>query len=334
MIIRSISQLPENRVISSFLSGNIEMSLPLSSNDSLYVSTKIKYSDLLNNIKDVTTSSIVNDYGLSTSAGDEEDGKINIAKLKQSVDEIKSYDCQFDGIKKFNNWPYVDIDFPSTSSANQPEYDQYGNNYEYILPNVKKVKQMINDNIVFMSTTNSMVSEGNPLPFHASITTNVAVAESLDYTNTIGSGKFYFWQIDDGQRDSSQTIYDPASGSVDGYEEIRDTGNLVVWGWLADYGNPAPQPEFCWVALYAMMKCENGNDTYTDIPISVQPWIRGQNASTLQYVGFNIPVQKGLRIKIKTGFPVNGRTSGFQQQGSMTFLDKWIPNAFFGYVIK
>ena len=126
---------------------------------------------------------------------------------------------------------------------------------------------------------------------------------------------------------------DIASGSKDGYELIRDTGNLVMWGWLADNGNV--DPEYAWVGLFAALKCENDNTAQTyDIPLSIQPWIRGQHASAMQYVGFNVPVRKGLRLKIKTGFPVFGKGSAMNNDGSMTFLDGWIPNAFFGYVIK
>lgn len=55
----------------------------------------------------------------------------------------------------------------------------------------------------------------------------------------------------------------------------------------------------------------------------------------MQYVGFNVPVKKGLEIKIKTGFPVGGERGGPRNtQGSLTFMNGNIPNAFFGYVIK
>lgn len=107
-----------------------------------------------------------------------------------------------------------------------------------------------------------------------------------------------------------------------------------MWGWLAENTTPAPSPEQCWVALFAKLKCENYNNTEVDVPIQVKPWIRGKYASSIQYISFNLPVKKGLRLKIKTGFPVNGTNSGLQNPGSLTFLDGNIPNAFFGYVIK
>lgn len=136
----------------------------------------------------------------------------------------------------------------------------YGDNLKYVVPNIGVVKQLVEDNVIFMSTTSSLVAEGNPMPHHQSQATHAAVPESLDYANTIGSGKFYCWQIDSGQNDSSTKIYDPDSGSTDGYEEMKDTGNLVVWGWLADDPLRPPGAEYCWVALYAAMKCE-GLDT-------------------------------------------------------------------------
>ena len=327
MLVRSITQLPENNKTSSFLSGCMEMSLPLSG--SLYVSTKVRYADMLENIKNVTTSAIVNEYKLNTG-----DDPIDIADIQAKLNDIAYNKFTLNGIKEFTNWPYISVDFPSPTNVDQYQYEMYGNDYEYAFPNVKKVKQLINDSSMFMSTTNSMVAEGNPLPLHGSASTNANVPEALDYQATIGSNKFYFWQINDGQSDSSIVLQNQNTGSTGLYQEMRDTGNLVMWGWLADYGTPPPEPQFCWVALYASIKTEGSNDTHVDIPIAVQPWIRGQHAAAMQYVGFNVPVKKGLRLKVKTGFPVNGKTSGFQGQGSLTFLDQWIPNAFFGYVIK
>lgn len=91
---------------------------------------------------------------------------------------------------------------------------------------------------------------------------------------------------------------------------MRSTGQLVVWGWLADNGEvPA---EMAWVGLFAAIKCEGQDATQTyDLPISIQPWIRGEHASEMQYISFNVPVKAGLRVKIKTGFAVNENSQGF-----------------------
>lgn len=87
----------------------------------------------------------------------------------------------------------VSVDFPIPANSNDPLYDTYGNDLEYILPNVKKVKQLVDDNVIFISTTSSLVAEGNPLPQHRKSSTDSSVVESLEYGNTIGQGKFYFW---------------------------------------------------------------------------------------------------------------------------------------------
>lgn len=304
------------------------MSVPMDLTSNMYVSRKALYDDIKNDISSTTTSNIVDTYNLSGPSG-----KISLSAIDAQVKQLSNDNCTIDGIKQFAKWPFISSDFPSASSSTDPQFDIYGSDFEYILPNVKKIKEMVDDNVVFMSTTKSLVAEGNPLPQHRYSSTDDSVVESLEYGNTIGQGKFYFWQIDAQQTDSSKSIHDSDSGSVDGYEEIRDTGNLVVWGWLAENIIP-PAPEQCWVALFAKLKCENYNNTEVDVPIQVKPWIRGANASTIQYVSFNVPVRKGLRLKIKTGFPVNGDNSGLQNPGSLTFLDGNIPNAFFGYVIK
>ena len=84
-----------------------------------------------------------------------------------------------------------------------------------------------------------------------------------------------------------------------------------MWGWLADNGDVSP--EMAWVGLFAAIKCIDGNTTHTiDVPIAIHPWICGSYSSTLQYVGFTVPVKEGLKLKVKTGFTVNNMNSGFQ----------------------
>lgn len=323
MTIRSISNLQERK--SPAANGLFETSIP--NGNGRYTSHSIKYSTLSSNMQNIISSAISERYSLDNGSN-----AINISQLDSRVDAISSNDITFYGKKNFNEWPYVSADFP-------PEQDErYGDNFQYILPNLKKVREIANNNPIFMSTTDSYVAEGNPLPYHAAQQQNAknnGQIGALDYGSTIGNGKFYFWQIDDQQTDSSQSVRDKNSGSVDGYEEIKDTGNLVVWGWLANNDLNPPSPECCWVALCAALKCENYNNTeQVAVPISVQPWIRGQNSSILQYVSFNVPVKAGLRLKIMTGFPVKSSNSAMQQTGSLTFMDRWIPNAFFGYIIK
>ena len=123
------------------------MSTPLDSSSSKYASKKVLYKNIQNDIHDSTVSSIVSDYKLTDSSG-----KINVANVKSDVHKIASEDFEFGGKKSFSSWPYVDLDFPKPGEDSSPEY---GNDYEYILPNIKKVKQLVADNSVFMSTNDS-----------------------------------------------------------------------------------------------------------------------------------------------------------------------------------
>ena len=330
MTIRTITGLPDLDPSDNKSDSYMEMSVPMPATNH-FASKRVKYGEMRNDVCEYTSEKMADNYGLKLSSE-----PVNVAQMQTSVENILSNDCSLSGKKGFESWPYVKSAFPTAEELSTPSFsDFYGDDGKYILPNIDKVKEMIDDNIIFMSTEDSLVAEGNPLPAHSSSSTITYVPESLEYSSTIGSGKFYFWHIDSQQTDSSTAVQDPNSGSVDGYEQIRDTGNLVMWGWLADNPEPnAPQPEQCWVGLFAKMKCEGGDSTEMDVPVAIQPWIRGKHASDTQYVSFNIPVKKGLRLKVKTGFPVNAENSGLQNPGSLTFLDRNVPNAFFGYVIK
>lgn len=67
--------------------------------------------------------------------------------------------------------------------------------------------------------------------------------------------------------------------------------------------------------------------------MQVQPWVIGSKSSIMQYVSFNIPVSSGTKLKIRTGFKVDGTNSGFAQPNALTY-DSWQPNSFVGYVIQ
>lgn len=109
-------------------------------------------------------------------------------------------------------------------------------------------------------------------------------------------------------------------------QECNSDGQLVVYGWTADNGRVLPQE--AWVAIYGKI---NDSDRWTILQL--QPWVVSQNSSILQYVGFNVPVKRGLQIKIQTGFSVNMTASGFNTGNTLTFNDGSI-NTFVGYIIK
>ena len=125
-----------------------------------------------------------------------------------------------------------------------------------------------------------------------------------------GDGMLLKWSIDAGKMESNE-------------QTINHTGNLVMYGILADNGDVDART--AWVGLF-------GKVDGKEICISLQPWIIGQKSSILQYVGFNIPVKQNLKLKIRTGFPVNGSNSGSQGSNSMMF-GIGVDSNFVGYVI-
>ena len=341
MLVRTITQLPEPSG-NSFTSGYVEMSIPSDLVSSKYTSYKVAEKTIAESINNQTSTLIEDVFGLR----DSRLAAIKVNSMLSAVDVLSSgnqigptaagLEQSISGIKCFSYWPAIRMpasSFPVTLASDErlSGYQNYlAGGIGDLVPNVSKVNDIMLSQPVYFSTEDSIVAEGNPLP---SNTTSSGKPGTLSYQKTIGSGKFYFWRIEQNSDDSSEYVYDTRSNSIDGYEEMRDTGQLVMWGWLADNGTVEAQN--AWVGLFASMKSEGNDTTQTiDIPISIQPWIRGQYASTLQYVSFNVPVKKGLKLKVKTGFQVSNANSGFQSGNTLTFTDRWVPNAFFGYIIK
>jgi len=55
----------------------------------------------------------------------------------------------------------------------------------------------------------------------------------------------------------------------------------------------------------------------------------------MQYVSFNLPVKAGLRLKIMTGFNVNGNNTGLTDIPSLMFGQEGnMPNTFVGYILR
>lgn len=323
MLVRTISQLPTLTSLNNGASSYLEVSVSSSNDAGKYTSYKVAEKTIADSICNAVSSSIETTYGLKNGSS-----AINVNGMLQAVNVLSSgnqndgsgLNGMLSGVKFFKSCPAIKVNAASYPTAASAGYENLGD-AKYLVPNIDKVNGMLQAQPVYFSTVNSLIAEGNPL-----------LLQSPSYGSTIGAGKFYFWRIDQNGQDSSNAVYDTRSKSSDGYEEMRDTGQLVMWGWLADSGKVEPQN--AWVGLFARVKYEGGNNTYVDVPVSIQPWIRGEYASTLQYVGFTVPVQKGLKLKIKTGFAVSDASSGFQSGSTMTFIDRWVPNAFFGYVVK
>ena len=98
------------------------------------------------------------------------------------------------------------------------------------------------------------------------------------------------------------------------------TGNLVIYGWLdasACLNNKTTPQAFCIVEA-------NINGTWEVVSATaVAP------AKTLTYVGFNLPVEKNLMVRIRTGFVCGNKSGQFsnQQDGNDT-LSNSTPNGF------
>ena len=179
---------------------------------------------------------------------------------------------------------------------------------------------------------------------------NIAPSSAVDFNP--GNDKGYtvydetnelIWHIDDNSHDSSKFIVDPIGPQTAGCITCDHDGWLTIYGWVTDNGNVMPQE--AWVGLFGKVKIQNdrkppieGTSEYTYeenfVLLQMQPWVVGKHSSTMQYVGFGIPVAKGLQLKIKTGFPVSGHASGLQHSNSLLFEEMgMMPNTFVGYIL-
>lgn len=300
--IRTISQLPEVAYDDITKSGSyIEMSIPDS--NSGYVSKKAQFSSIQSIVSNQLSSAMATDHGLYRNGQ-----PIKSIDLFNDISSLNNGNMTINGKKTFTTTPVLPNPYP-----------------EKEIPEAQLKAAVVYDCANYANAYSTGIAPRNQIDNYSSIFTNPA---DNDYRPRYSNkSNFYFWHIDDQKTDSSESM-DPSTGSIGGYQTIAQTGMLVICGWLADNGNISP--ENAWISLQA--KIDNGNKI---APIAFQPWIQGKYSNSLQYVSFTIPVKTNLQLKIKTGFPVNGSIGGgYQHLGSMTFSDRWIPNAFYGYVIK
>lgn len=105
------------------------------------------------------------------------------------------------------------------------------------------------------------------------------------------------------------------------------TGNLVVYGWLDSssiLNNKAIPSAYCVLEAFITGNGIQSNKRWEII--SAQPVIP---AKSITYVGFNVPVHKGLMIRARTGFIVGAKSSQFsnEQDGNDT-LSNSVENGF------
>ena len=109
------------------------------------------------------------------------------------------------------------------------------------------------------------------------------------------------------------------------------TGYLTLYGWLADDGKVLPQE--AWVALCGTIKNPNKeNDDDYWVILQVQPWVVSDRSHIIQYVGFNIPVKKDMKLKIRCGFNVSESSSATNTHNTLTYAHV-APNRFVGYIL-
>ena len=103
------------------------------------------------------------------------------------------------------------------------------------------------------------------------------------------------------------------------------TGNLVVYGWLdssAALNNKATPSAYC--VIEAKINSSGQNENWEII--SAQPVNPFKN---ITYVGFNLPVRKGLVIRARTGFTVGAKSGQFSnEQDGFDTLSNITPNGF------
>lgn len=182
------------------------------------------------------------------------------------------------------------------------------------LPTVNQTKSLIKTNGAFIGQDASIYrSSGSAAPRNAN-----------GDRFTVDDNCFMHFRLEDSQRESGVQSY-PAGSGV--------TGQLVCYGWMSDKGDVPAQN--AWVALCGYIGGEpaGSEDPAKWVILQLQPWIIGTKSQSLQYVGFNVPYKAGLRLKIMTGFPVDGSSTGFQTGASLTLDSGWQPNTFIGYVL-
>lgn len=262
-----------------------------------YASSKVKYSTVRDGITAHTKTQLQSDWKLEGFNG------------KAVTNQLSGINDALTIIPENDSRSRVDFKLPPTSSsASKNPID---------IPNRRDVITMITDNSQFISP-------------------NVYV--EIDPMNSAGSTQYsndprqYHWHLDSGTTDSSQaqdivSNLGPHRGVV-----ISDSGFLTIYGWLAS--NASVQAQEAWVGLFAWIKTGTYPDAGNWVLIQVQPWIVGQYAQAAQYVGFNAFVKRGLELKIMTGFPVNGNSSGLHVGNTLMFNTTGnMPNSFVGYVI-
>lgn len=304
MTIRTISQLP----LATGIQDNDLLEISQAASNK-YVSKKCEFATMKQNIGNEISNVIGSTFGLYHDRLAKQ--PLNVKELSAQFVSLSCENVELSGVKTFTSIPKIQV--PATAYL--------GDIDDTNIPNITKTKDLIDNRACFISE--EYVIDGDP--------GNDAVPSfSKD------SELFMHWHIDDNGTDSTKWI-DPQTKTYGAEYGVKCThsGFLTIYGWLADKGGVLPQN--AWVGLYGNVQMYTGTDGEIQhnkwVLLQLQPWIRGTNATQLQYVGFNLPVKEGLRLKIKTGFNVNGQVGGFQHDRSATYALNQ-PNSFVGYITR
>lgn len=293
MKIRTISQLEQ---VEDLKDGTLfGVSTPVEDQTGAYISNSVLFSTIKGQIEQNVATEIASRYQLDASGGQ----PIDVSKLEERVETLESKECNIYGTKTFRTAPKI---------ISAKEEDLADNN----VPTVGQVKSLVLNNGDYI--TDEMIVVGQP-------------GNNARYT--VFDRNFMHWKIGENQTDSSEYI--DTTGYPVGPKVCTHTGNLVIYGWLADNGDVDPQD--AWVGLYGCLHTNADDDNERDwVLLQLQPWPLTAKSSVFQYVGFNVKVAKGMKLKIKTGFRVKGKNSGFQGGSTLTYWTNQ-PNSFVGYFL-
>ena len=262
----------------------IEVSVPRTSTDPETPTGYVSKKQSFQNIKNKLEGDVKDDIIDAFKLKDGDDSNINVRDIKDRVVNLESGSMTISGEKTFTSAPIV---------------DNYEGQYGGSGADKKLVTLGYVKNTVIPGITYDRISP-----------TSTYVAARGE-TGFINDGNLLKWSIDSGKQ-VSNTV------------EVKQTGNIVMYGILADNGNVDGRT--AWVGLYGII----GG---TNILISLQPWVIGQKSTIMQYVSFNLPVKSGLKLQIRTGFPVDGSNSMSQGSNSAMYGLNSV-NSFVGYVIS
>lgn len=296
MTIRTISQLPD---VQASINNDalLEVSTPVG--DFRYQSQKCTFSKLQDQLGENIEVRTADKYRLK-------DGSYSadVHSIDTRVGQLENSDMTIKGAKTFSSIPRISSTDPDEFTIPQ------------MVPNIQKVVDLVDGRACFVSEHYAVDAQ----PVKTNHSTN-------------DTSKFLFWHFDDQTRDSSEWI-DPEIGMASGPVYVNRTGWLSITGWLADNGNILAQD--AWVGLFGLIYVKDENDssiiTSQWVPLQYQPWPISSKSMQRQYVSFGLPVRSGLRLKIRTGFNVNGDSGGFQTSNSIQ-LPLNQPNTFVGYIL-